>query len=77
MTRKEVLAARKALEAEYLSCKFETPEEVARHFEVYTKLIWEFHQAGLCYDRYCDTTVTRLEGTGTWVGGKDAPATGR
>lgn len=72
MTRKEVLAERRALEAEYLSCKFETPEEVARHFEVYTKLIWEYHQAGLCYDRYCDTTVTRLEGTGTWVGGKDA-----
>lgn len=72
MKRKDVLAQRKALEESYYNCKFETPEEVAKQFEVYTRLIWEFHQAGLCYDYYCDTTVTRLEGTGTWVGGKDA-----
>ncbi len=43
-----------------------------KQFEVYTRLIWEFHQAGLCYDYYCDQTVTHLEGVGTWVGGKDA-----
>ena len=72
MTRKEKLAARRALEESYYSCKMETPEEVAKQFEVYTKLIWEFHQAGLCYDYYCDTTVTRLEGVGEWVGGHDA-----
>ena len=72
MGRKEVLAERRALEEYYYNCKFETPEEVAKQFEVYTRLIWEFHQAGLCYDYYCDHTVTRLEGVGTWVGGKDA-----
>lgn len=72
MGRKEVLAERRALEDYYYNCKFETPEEVAKQFEVYTRLIWEFHQAGLCYDYYCDHTVTRLEGVGTWVGGKDA-----
>ena len=72
MGRKEVLAERHALEEFYYNCKFETPEEVAKQFEVYTKLIWEYHQAGLCYDYYCDHTVTRLEGVGTWVGGKDA-----
>ena len=72
MGRKEVLAERRALEEYYYNCKFETPEEVAHQFEVYTRLIWEYHQAGLCYDYYCDHTVTRLEGVGTWVGGKDA-----
>ncbi|MBR2765972.1 MAG: hypothetical protein IKE03_08340 [Blautia sp.] len=72
MTRKEKLAARKALEDYYFSCPMETPEQVARQFEVYTKLIWDYHQAGLCYDYYCDSTVTRLEGTGRWVGGHDA-----
>ena len=72
MTRKERLAARRELEEYYYNCKLETPEEVARQFEVYTKLIWYFHQAGLCYDYYCDTTVTRLEGVGQWVGGHDA-----
>ena len=72
MGRKEVLAERRALENFYYNCKFETPQEVAKQFEVYTRLIWEFHQAGLCYDYYCDQTVTHLEGVGTWVGGKDA-----
>lgn len=72
MTRKEKLAARKELEDYYFNCKLETPEEVAKQFEVYTRLIWDFHQAGLCYDYYCDTTTTRLEGVGTWVGGHDA-----
>ena len=50
MTRKEKLAARKALEEYYYSCPMEKPEDVARQFEVYTKLIWDVHQAGLCYD---------------------------
>lgn len=72
MGRKEVLAERKKLEEFYYNCKMETPEEVAKQFEVYTKLIWDFHQAGLCYDYYCDTTTTRLEGTGKWIGGHDA-----
>ena len=72
MGRKEVLAERRALENFYYNCKLETPQEVAKQFEVYTRLIWEFHQAGLCYDYYCDQTVTHLEGVGTWVGGKDA-----
>ncbi len=72
MGRKEVLAERRALEEYYYNCKLETPEEAAKQFEVYTRLIWEFHQAGLCYDYYCDHTVTHLEGVGTWVGGKDA-----
>ena len=40
MGRKEVLAERKALEEYYYNCKLETPEEVAKLFEVYTKLIW-------------------------------------
>ena len=43
--RKEVLAERKALEDYYYSCKLETPEEVAKLFEVYTKLIWEIGRA--------------------------------
>ena len=47
MGRKEVLAERKALEEYYYNCKLETPEEVAKLFEVYTKLIWTHHQAGL------------------------------
>lgn len=72
MGRKEVLAERKRLEEFYYGCRMETPEEVAKQFEVYTRLIWDFHQAGLCYDYYCDTTKTRLEGTGTWIGGHDA-----
>ena len=72
MGRKEVLAERRALENFYYNCKLETPQEVAKQFEVYTRLIWEFHQAGLCYYYYCDQTVTHLEGVGTWVGGKDA-----
>ncbi len=72
MTRKEKLEARRELETYYYSCPMEKPEQVARQFEVYTKLIWDFHQAGLCYDYYCDSTVTRLEGTGTWEGGHDA-----
>lgn len=72
MTRKEKLAERKALEAFYYNCKLETPEEVAKLFDVYTRLIWEYHQTGLCYDYYCDTTWTRLEGTGAWIGGHDA-----
>lgn len=72
MGRKEVLAERRALEEYYYNCRLQTPEETAKQFEVYTRLIWEFHQAGLCYDYYCDHTVTHLEGVGTWVGGKDA-----
>lgn len=72
MGRKEILAERRALEEYYYNCKLQTPEETAKQFEVYTRLIWEFHQAGLCYDYYCDHTVTHLEGVGTWVGGKDA-----
>lgn len=72
MGRKEVLAQRRALEEYYYGCKLKTPQEVAKLFEVYTRLIWEYHQAGLCYDYYCDHTVTHLEGLGTWVGGKDA-----
>ncbi len=72
MTRKEKLAARKELEDYYYNCKLETPEQVAKQFEVYTKLIWNFHQAGLCYDYYEDITTTRLEGTGKWIGGHDA-----
>lgn len=72
MTRKEKLAQRRELEEYYYNCKLQTPEEVAKLFAVYTRLIWDFHQTGLCYDYYCDTTVTHLEGTGTWVGGHDA-----
>lgn len=71
MGRKEVLAQRKALEEFYYSCKLETPEEVAKFFEVYTKLIWNFHQAGLVYDYYCDETVIRHEGGGKMTGGVD------
>lgn len=71
MGRKEVLAERKALEEFYYSCKLETPEEVAKFFEVYTKLIWKFHQAGLVYDYYCDETVIRHEGGGKMTGGVD------
>ena len=48
MGRKEVLAERKKLEEFYYNCKMETPEEVAKQFKVDTKLIWDFHQAGLC-----------------------------
>lgn len=43
MGRKEVLAERRALEAYYYNCKLETPEEVAKFFEVYTRLIWSYH----------------------------------
>lgn len=71
MGRKEVLAERKALEEYYYNCKLETPEEVAKLFEVYTKLIWTYHQAGLVYDYYCDETVIRQEGGGKMVGGVD------
>lgn len=71
MGRKEVLAERKALEEYYYNCKLETPEEVAKLFEVYTKLIWTHHQAGLVYDYYCDETVIRQEGGGKMVGGVD------
>ena len=71
MGRKEVLAERRALENFYYNCKLETPQEVAKQFEVYTRLIWEFHQAGLCYDYYCDQTVTHLEGVATSLRGKE------
>ena len=71
MGRKEVLAERKALEEYYYNCQLETPEEVAKLFEVYTKLIWTHHQAGLVYDYYCDETVIRQEGGGKMVGGVD------
>ena len=40
MGRKEVLAERRALENFYYNCKLETPQEVAKQFEVYTRLIW-------------------------------------
>ena len=53
MGRKEVLAERKALEEYYYNCKLETPEEVAKLFEVYTKLIWTHHQAGLSLCTVC------------------------
>ncbi len=69
MGRKEVLAERRALEEFYYNCKLETPEEVARLFEVYTQLIWTHHQAGLVYDYYCDETVINREGGGKMVGG--------
>ena len=72
MTRKERLAARKELEDYYYNCKLQTPEEVAKLFEVYTRLIWDFHQAGLCYDYYDEVTTSHLEGVGAWVGGHDA-----
>lgn len=71
MGRKEVLAERKALEEFYYSCRLETPEEVAKLFEVYTKLIWKHHLAGLVYDYYCDETVINHEGGGRMVGGVD------
>lgn len=71
MGRKEVLAKRKALEEYYYNCKLETPEEVAKLFEVYTKLIWNFHQAGLVYDYYCDHTTLYQESGEIMVGGVD------
>lgn len=71
MGRKEVLAKRHALEEYYYNCKFETPEEVAKQFEVYTKLIWEFHQAGLVYDYYYDETKVNQEGATRMKGGVD------
>ena len=71
MGRKEILAERHAMEEYYYSCKLETPEEVARLFEVLTKLIWNHHQAGLVYDYYCDETVIHREGGGTMIGGID------
>ena len=71
MGRKEVLAERRALEEYYYNCKLETPAEVEKFFEVYTKLIWNFHQAGLVYDYYCDDTCIRHEGSGIMVGGVD------
>ena len=69
MGRKEVLAERKALEDYYYNCKLETPEEVAKLFEVYTRLIWNFHQAGLVYDYYCDSTTMNNQGMEKLVGG--------
>lgn len=71
MGRKEVLSARRELESYYNSCKLETPEEVAKLFEVYTKLIWVHHQAGLVYDYYCDETMLHHEGSAKMVGGVD------
>lgn len=71
MGRKEVLARRRALEDAYYSCKMDTPEAVARQFENYTKLIWEFHQAGLVYDYYCDETMVNQEGATRMKGGVD------
>lgn len=69
MGRKEVLAERRALEEYYYNCKLETPEEVAKLFEVYTRLIWSHHQAGLVYDYYCDSTTMNEEGSNKMVGG--------
>ena len=69
MGRKEVLAERRALEEYYYNCKLETPEEVAKFFEVYTRLIWSYHQAGLVYDYYCDSTTMNHEGAEKLVGG--------
>ena len=69
MGRKEVLAERRALEEYYYNCKLETPEEVAKLFEVYTRLIWNHHQAGLVYDYYCDSTTMNHEGAEKLVGG--------
>ena len=71
MGRREVLADRRAMEEFYYNCKLETPEEVAKLFEVLTKLIWNHHQAGLVYDYYCDETVINREGGGKMIGGID------
>ena len=56
MGRKEVLAERRALENFYYNCKLETPQEVAKQFEVYTRLIWESIRQAFA----TITTVTRL-----------------
>lgn len=69
MRRKEVLAERKALEEYYYNCKLETPEDVEKLFEVYTRLIWNHHQVGLVYDYYCDQTTMNHEGSEKLVGG--------
>ncbi len=69
-TRKEVLAQRKELENYYYNCPLQTPEQVAKLFEVYTKLIWNHHQAGLVYDFYYDDTTVFYEGSAVMKGGE-------
>lgn len=56
MGRKEVLAERRALENFYYNCKLETPQEVAKQFEVYTRLIWNSIRQAFA----TITTATRL-----------------
>lgn len=52
------------------NCQLKTPEEVARLFEEYTKVIWDHKLVGKIYDFYCDDAVIHM-GDGTEVVGVD------
>ncbi|SKC36200.1 nuclear transport factor 2 family protein [Maledivibacter halophilus] len=52
------------------NCELKTPEEVARLFEEYTKLIWDHKLVGKIYDFYCDDAVIH-SGNGNDVTGVD------
>ena len=53
---------RKEREAFMENCKFETPEEVARLFLEYTKVIWDHKMVGRIYDYYGDDCIVHREG---------------
>ena len=42
-------------------CEFKTPKEVARFFELYTQLVWDYGQVGRIYERYPDTIAYHTE----------------
>ena len=44
------------------NCRFETPDEVARLFKEYTKVIWDHKMVGRIYDFYGDDCVIHREG---------------
>ncbi len=44
------------------TCQLETPEEVARLFEDFTRTLWDFKLVGRIHDLYCDNIIINREG---------------
>ncbi len=50
------------------TCQLQTPEEVARLFEDFTRTLWDFKLVGRIHDLYCDNIVINREGGNDLVG---------
>lgn len=50
------------------TCELKTPEEVAKLFEAYTRIIWDFKLVGRINDFYCDDIIINREGGADLVG---------